>query len=159
MTVHRRLPLTIWWLVLKVTDWNWSWESRPFKMAKSRRLKNDQKLALETAHIVKSEFQCPGFLSSSIMSALLSYQFMPIKPTWDFFLLQSGEVDLRSSISTISSVSNSFVCQVGGLLLYLKMNTWSSFSCTVLSVNMPTPHFYRKYAHPFSEGSFLKILW
>ena len=21
------------------------------------------------------------------------------------------------------------------------------------------PHFYRKYAHPFSEGSFLKILW
>ena len=30
---------------------------------------------------------------------------------------------------------------------------------TVISVNMPTPHFYRKYAHPFSEGSFLKILW
>ena len=29
---------------------------------------------------------------------------------------------------------------------------------TVISVNMPTPHFYRKYAHPFSEGSFLKIL-
>ena len=33
------------------------------------------------------------------------------------------------------------------------------FACTVISVNMPTPHFYRKYAHPFSEGSFLKILW
>ena len=33
------------------------------------------------------------------------------------------------------------------------------FPCTVISVNMPTPHFYRKYAHPFSEGSFLKILW
>ena len=31
--------------------------------------------------------------------------------------------------------------------------------CTVISENMPTPHFYRKYAHPFSEGSFLKILW
>ena len=30
---------------------------------------------------------------------------------------------------------------------------------TVISVYMPTPHFYRKYAHPFSEGSFLKILW
>ena len=30
---------------------------------------------------------------------------------------------------------------------------------TVISVNMPTPHFYRKYAQPFSEGSFLKILW
>ena len=31
--------------------------------------------------------------------------------------------------------------------------------CTVISVNMPTPYFYRKYAPPFSEGSFLKILW
>ena len=31
--------------------------------------------------------------------------------------------------------------------------------CTVISVNMPNPHFYRKYAPPFSEGSFLKILW
>ena len=31
--------------------------------------------------------------------------------------------------------------------------------CIVISVNMPTPHFYRKYAQPFSEGSFLKILW
>ena len=30
---------------------------------------------------------------------------------------------------------------------------------TVISVNMPTPHFYRKYTHPFSEGIFLKILW
>ena len=30
---------------------------------------------------------------------------------------------------------------------------------TVISVNMPPPHFYRKYAPPFSEGSFLKILW
>ena len=34
-----------------------------------------------------------------------------------------------------------------------------SLCCTVISVNMPTPHFYRKYAHPFFEGSFLKILW
>ena len=31
--------------------------------------------------------------------------------------------------------------------------------CTVISVDMPTPHLYRKYAPPFSEGSFLKILW
>ena len=31
--------------------------------------------------------------------------------------------------------------------------------CTVISVIMPPPHFYRKYAPPFSEGSFLKILW
>ena len=30
---------------------------------------------------------------------------------------------------------------------------------TVISVIMPPPHFYRKYAPPFSEGSFLKILW
>ena len=35
----------------------------------------------------------------------------------------------------------------------------SRLTCTVISVDMPTPHFYRKYAHPFSEGSFLKILW
>ena len=35
---------------------------------------------------------------------------------------------------------------------------WSS-QCTVISVIMPPPHFYRKYAPPFSEGSFLKILW
>ena len=31
--------------------------------------------------------------------------------------------------------------------------------CTVIIVIMPPPHFYRKYAPPFSEGSFLKILW
>ena len=33
------------------------------------------------------------------------------------------------------------------------------FACTVISIIMPPPHFYRKYAPPFSEGSFLKILW
>ena len=31
--------------------------------------------------------------------------------------------------------------------------------CTVIIVIMPTPNFYRKYAPPFPEGSFLKILW
>ena len=30
---------------------------------------------------------------------------------------------------------------------------------TVISVILAPPHFYRKYAPPFSEGSFLKILW
>ena len=30
---------------------------------------------------------------------------------------------------------------------------------TVISAITPPPHFYRKYAPPFSEGSFLKILW
>ena len=32
------------------------------------------------------------------------------------------------------------------------------FECTVISVIMPPPHFYRKYAPPFFEGSFLNIL-
>ena len=40
-----------------------------------------------------------------------------------------------------------------------KQKKGQNIECTVISVNMPTPHFYRKYAHPFSEGSFLKILW
>ena len=47
--------------------------------------------------------------------------------------------------------------EVPGALL--NMHRVSKTASTVISVNMPTPHFYRKYAHPFSEGSFLKILW
>ena len=39
------------------------------------------------------------------------------------------------------------------LLTLLKLFT----QLTVYTFN--TPHFYHKYAHPFSEGSFLKILW
>ena len=30
--------------------------------------------------------------------------------------------------------------------------------CTVISVIMPTPHFFRKYAPPFFDGSFFNIL-
>ena len=42
---------------------------------------------------------------------------------------------------------------------HIQVKDLCSLHCTVISVNMPTTHFYRKYAHPFSEGSFLKILW
>ena len=64
-------------------------------------------------------------------SVFFSFSHMQIK-----FTFEAG----------ISSLSRSLLLQ-------------SIFPCTVISVNMPTPHFYRKYAHPFSEGSFLKILW
>ena len=40
-----------------------------------------------------------------------------------------------------------------------RLSDRKSYCSTVIIVIMPTPHFYRKYAPPFSEGSFLKILW
>ena len=44
--------------------------------------------------------------------------------------------------------------------LWAGIGTKETFNgSTVIIVIMPTPHFYRKYAPPFSEGSFLKILW
>ena len=37
--------------------------------------------------------------------------------------------------------------------------TMAMFSIYSHFRNFAPPHFYRKYAPPFSEGSFLKILW
>ena len=53
-------------------------------------------------------------------------------------------------ICSDAAATNSFHRCPSLILMFL-------FSCTVISVNMLTPHFYRKYAHPFSEGSLSKF--
>ena len=75
-------------------------------------------------------------------------------------LVRGNSTDMNQFVNSIKKqLKRQIVSAVNQLLSKLTTTWLLSKICTVISAIMPPPNFYRKYAPPFFQASFLKILW